>query len=922
MSTDTASTETASDESIGAGRRRIYLIDGNALAYRSYFAFIRNPLINSKGQNTSAVFGFTTALRRIAETEKPDAVLVIFDPSGPTFRHEMFSDYKATREKMPDDMRDQMPIIRDVVDAMGIPIIEMDGFEADDVIGTLTKQAEAEGVDAFVVSGDKDFMQLVSDRVRLYDPGKSGSGVEVLGPPEVEEKFGAAPDRVIDVLALMGDSSDNVPGIPGIGPKTAKKLVSEYGGLDDIYGKLDEVKPPRIQEKLREHREMAELSRKLVTIDRAVPLDDDGLDGYMQAPNPDTERLNALFRELEFRTLVESSEHTIDNDEHTYTVVSEPHDITALRQRLESADEFVFDLETTSLNAMEANIVGFAFAFREREAFYVPAQQAVADLFTKADDAARELTELFRPALENPAIAKVGQNIQYDALVLRRYGVTVRNLAFDTMVASYCIEPGFRQHNLDALALRFLNYRKIATSALIGTGAKQKSMADVPVDEVGAYACEDADITLRLKNVFSKRMDELEVTSLFESIEMPLVPVLLEMEEVGVSLDVPFLEAMSERITVDIGQVEKQVHEMAGEEFNISSPKQLGPILFEKLEIQKELGVKRLRKTKTGYATDQQTLEKFSMHPIVDKILEYRQLTKLKGTYLDALPALVNPRTGRLHTSYNQTVAATGRLSSSDPNLQNIPIRTEVGREIRKAFVPREETSVLLGADYSQIELRILAHLTGDEGLVEAFRNKEDIHTQTASLIFGVDAADVTIEMRSKSKAINFGVIYGMGPDRLSAEAKITRKEAQSFIEAYFEHFKKVRDLIDSTIEEARRNGYVTTILGRRRYLPDINSGDNRSRRAAENMAVNTPIQGSAADLIKKAMIDIHRELHDRGLGTKMILQVHDELLFEVPRQEVSEIEDIVRTRMEGSLDLRVPLVVDMRTGRSWYEAH
>ena len=894
-------------------------MDGNALAYRSYFAFIRNPLINSKGRNTSAVYGFTMAIRRIVESESPDAVLVVFDPPGPTFRHERYESYKATREKMPDEMREQMQDVREVIDAMGIPIIEKEGYEADDVIGTLAARAAESGDEAFLVSGDKDFMQLVGDGVTIFDPGRSGSGVSRLGPPEVEEKFGVPPTRVVDVLALMGDSSDNVPGIPGIGEKTAKKLVVEHGSLDEIYAHLDDVTPPRIRKKLEEHRDLAELSRDLVTIERDVPLEDDEVD--FRPPRPDEARLNTLYRELEFKSLVETREETIESDEHRYHIVTDAEEIERLAERLARAEAFSFDLETTSVEPMRARIVGLAFALEEREAYYVPADTGD-DMFQRGDRGAQWLVERLRGPLEDAAIQKIGQNIQYDALVLRRYGVELRGIAFDTMIAAYCVEPGSRQYDLDGLALQYLNYRKIPIESLIGKGAKRKSMADVPVEDVGPYACEDVDITLRLRGLLAARMRERAVEELYESIEMPLVPVLIAMEEHGVSIDKAMLEAMSKRLGSSIAELEKEVYRLAGEEFNIGSPKQLGTVLFENLEIHEELGVKRLRKTKTGYATDQQTLEKFAAHPIVDTILEYRQLTKLKGTYVDALPALIHPDTGRVHTSFNQTVAATGRLSSSNPNLQNIPIRTDVGREIRKAFIPGDPDRIFLGADYSQIELRILAHLCGDEGLVAAFREGLDIHTQTASKIFEVDPDDITIEMRSKAKAINFGVLYGMGPDRLAAEVKITRKEAQEFIQTYFERFASVRALIDRTIEDARRNGYVTTILGRRRYIPEIRSGDNRSRRAAENMAVNTPVQGSAADLIKKAMIDVHRTIGERGLDAVMILQVHDELLFEAPRSEEEELGVLVREAMEGTLELDVPLVVDIHTGTSWYEAH
>jgi len=901
--------------------KRLFLVDGSALAYRSFFAFIRNPLLNSRGENTSAVFGFTTALLRILEQEHPDFLLVVFDTPQPTFRHERFAAYKATREKMPDEMAGQLPWVREVVEAFGVPIVERPGFEADDVIGTIATRAAAHGLEVRLVSGDKDLLQLVDARVHLWNPGRSGSGVEVSGPDEVRAKFGVPPEHVVDVLALMGDASDNVPGVPGIGEKTATKLVVEFGGLDAIYARLDEVTPPRVREKLREHREQAYLSRDLVTLDREVPLGGE-LDAFLVAPRPDAAQLAELYRKLEFRSLLEPLEANVESDEHAYRIVRTPHELEELFEGLAGASEVVVDLETTSLDALVARIVGFSFSLAEREAFYVPTNVVppVADGPGGPD---RALVERLRPILENPSIAKIGQNIQYDALVLLGYGVTLAGIAFDTMVASYCVEPGVRQHNLDALALRYLNFRKIPTADLLGKGAGDGiTMADLPVERVGEYACEDADITLRLKSILELRMRELEVEALFRSIEIPLIPVLVGMEAAGVRLDTALLETMGASLAGRIESLEREIHDLAGAPFNLNSPQQLGAVLFERLEIQREFGVKRLRKTKTGYATDQQTLERYASHPIVSRILEYRQLAKLKSTYLDALPALVHPKTGRLHTSFNQTVAATGRLSSSNPNLQNIPIRTEIGREMRKAFIPEDDRHLFLGADYSQIELRILAHVTEDPALLEAFQRGEDIHARTAALVFGVHPSLVTSEMRGRAKAINFGVIYGMGPDRLAAEVKIPRSEAQAFIQAYFAKFARVREWIEHTVEGARASGYVTTLMGRRRILPEIGSNDARVRRNAENMAVNTPIQGSAADLIKKAMVEIHRTLAERGLGARMILQVHDELLLEVPEEEIDEATEIVRSRMEGAMTLRVPLVVDLRPGRSWYEVH
>ena len=908
---------------------RLFLLDGTALAYRSYFAFIRNPLINSKGVNTGGVFGFTNTLLKILRDEKPEYIACVFDTSAPTFRHRAYPEYKATREKMPDEMADQLPLIRDVVDVFNVPLLEMEGFEADDLMGTLAKRAEADGMETYLVTGDKDFMQLVSDRVKMYIMGKSGADADIVGPEQVEEKMGVPPERIIDLLGLMGDSSDNVPGVPGVGPKTAKELLSVFDSMDAVLDRVDEVEKTRLKEKLTEHRDLALLSKDLVTIRTDVPLKK-GIED-LKIRGVDTERAFALFKELEFkRFFTELSDLTGESKTEElsrhYRTVDTLADLDELVALLSKTSMFAVDLETTSLQPMEAEIVGLSFSWKDGEAAYVPVEAPPADrqgdLFTHDAGKAKNIVlEKLRPLLENAKIRKCGQNIKYDMLVLRQHGVVLEGVDFDSMVAAYLINPSTRQYNLDALSMEYLGLQKIPTKALIGTGKKQISMAEVELNRISEYACEDADATFQLRNVLEPELKKGGMVDLFRDVEMPLVHVLMEMEENGVALDRALLTEMSVDMGKQLAALEEDIFELAGVKFNVNSTQQLGQILFEKLKVHEEAGI-RPRKTKTGYSTDVRMLESLAVHPLPRKLLDYRQLTKLKSTYVDALPKLVHPKTGRVHASFNQTVAATGRLSTSDPNLQNIPIRTELGREIRKAFIAGNKNSLLLSADYSQIELRIMAHLSGDETLLESFREGEDVHRRTAAEMFNVDTDSVTDDQRRQAKTINFGIMYGMGPFGLASRLSIPREEAEQFILAYFARYPKVNTFIANTIAHAHEKGYVTTLLNRRRFLPELKSDNRNVREFGERTAVNTPIQGTAADLIKVAMIRVSNRLREESWDSKMILQIHDELLFEAPKNELDRLAKMVKEEMEGAIELSVPIKVDVGNGKNWFDAH
>ncbi|HOP43017.1 MAG TPA: DNA polymerase I [Flavobacteriales bacterium] len=925
--------------------KRLFLLDAYALIYRAYFSFIKNPRINSRRFNTSAAFGFTLTLLDLIEKEKPTHIAVVFDTAEPTERHLEHTEYKANREEMPDDIATNIPYIRRIIEGFNIPILESDGYEADDVIGTLARHAETDGYTTYMVTPDKDFGQLVTDKVLMYKPGRQGNAHEVLGPKEICARWGLErTEQVIDILGLMGDAVDNIPGIPGVGEKTAMKLVQQYGGVEGVLEHADEIKG-KLGERVREHAEQARMSRKLATIltDAPVAIDHEAL----HLDPPDRERILEVFSELEFRTLAkrvlgdegtlqavstngqgdlfsgmdegsgEAAEledlATIATVEHTYHLAADPASQERLAEQLADLKAFCFDTETTGLDERKAGLVGLSFSWKAHEAWYVPVPED-----REGCDA---VLERFRAVLEDPAIEKVGQNIKYDLIVLAMHGVRIQGTLFDTMLAHYLLQPELR-HNMDYLAETYLHYRPVPITELIGPKGKgQKSMREVAVEQVAEYAGEDADITWQLRDRFAPRLKEDELGPLFTDVEMPLVRVLADMEMEGIRLDVDALRKFSRELGEDILKLQDRIREACGGiDFNIDSPKQLGDVLFETLKI----GGEKPKRTKTGqYQTSEDVLSTLvDAHPVVPLVLEYRALRKLKSTYVDTLPDMVDPATGRVHTSYRQAVAATGRLSSESPNLQNIPIRTEKGREIRKAFVPRDEDHLLLSADYSQIELRVIAHMSGDKGLQEAFSKGLDIHAATAAKVFGVDIDAVDREQRSRAKAVNFGIAYGQGAFGLSQTLGIPRGEAAAIIEDYFAQFPGVRSYMDTQIAFAREHGYVKTLMGRRRYLPDITSGNATVRSAAERIAINAPMQGTAADIIKVAMVHIHERIAREGLRSRMLLQVHDELVFDVQQAEADRVQALVREAMEGAMELDVPLVVDMDMGKNWLEAH
>ncbi len=924
-------------------KKTLYLIDAYALIYRSYFAFIRNPRINSKGLNTSAILGFVNTLVQLLENEKPEFIGVAFDLSKPTFRHELFTEYKATRQEMPEDIRKSVPFIRKIVEAFRIPILEKEGFEADDIIGTLARKAEEKGFKTFMMTPDKDYAQLVTENILIYKPGKSGSGHEIWGVDEVKSNFGIdSPQQMIDILGLMGDSSDNIPGCPGIGPMNASRLIGEFGSIDGIYSHLGQLKGKQ-KENLVEYEEQVRLSRKLATIILDVPVEFEP--ALLQMEEPDLPALRKLFEDLEFRTLSErlqlvkpdgktetpqpqqgtlfdaylppatpaSNENrkTIDTQPHVYRLVETHTERKSLLAELKSHKEFCFDTETTGLDPQTAELVCLSFAFKKQEAYCV--------LVPEDPALAREVVGEFRDLFLDETILKTGQNIKFDLLMLNQYGLEIKGPLFDTMLAHYLIQPEWK-HNLDFLCEIYLNYRKIPTSNLIGTkGKPQRTMRSADPELLKDYSCEDADLTFQLKEILMQELERNQLKDLFENMEMPLVQVLADMETTGVKIDVRVLKEVSGGLRTQILDLEKEILDLAGTKFNVSSPKQLGEVLFERLKI--DPGA-RLTKTKQ-YPTSEDVLARLTdKHPIVEKVLDYRGLKKLLNTYVDILPGLINRKSGRIHTSYNQAVTATGRLSSNNPNLQNIPIRDQAGREIRKAFIPSGEDHLFLSADYSQIELRIMASLSGDPAMVEAFRNNQDIHAITASRIFRIPVSQVTPEMRRKAKTANFGIIYGISAFGLAQRLNIPRAEAQSLIKGYFENFPKVKEYMDVSIEKARKSGYVQTILGRRRYLADIGSKNQVVRGMAERNAINTPIQGSAADIIKIAMIHIHHAFVHHKLKSKMILQVHDELNFDVLKSELNQVMQIVQKEMESALTLSVPLTVGIKAADNWLDAH
>jgi DNA polymerase I len=935
--------------------KKLFLLDAFALIYRAYFAFGKNQRYNSKGLNTSAMLGFTNTLIEVLEKQKPTHIAVVFDaPGGASNREEVFTDYKAGREAMPEDIRAAIPYIKRIIEAFNIPMYLLEGYEADDIIGTMAKEAERQGFQTYMMTPDKDFGQLVSENIFMYKPAAYGKPAQKMGIPEVCEKFGVEnPLQVIDILGLWGDAVDNIPGIPGIGEKTSKILIAKYGSVEGLIEHADELKGKQ-KENVIEFAEQGLLSKMLATIILDVPVEYDLEDTKLESP--DEEKITELFAELEFRNLAKrilGREIQIkaapikvqpggqmdlfgNVQEATQTSVAEPeveeeafvelknlgntkhdyHFVQTAEQRanliadLSNQKSFCFDTETTGLNPFEAEIVGLSIAYKENEAYYIP--------FSENRDEATAILSEFKDLFENENIEKVGQNIKYDLNILSNYGIQLKGKLFDTMIAHYLIQPDMR-HNMDLLAEAYLGYKPVSIETIIGKkGKNQKTMRDVPQEEIVDYACEDADITLQLKNQFEPKMNET-LKKLMDEIETPLIPVLAAMEKEGIKLDVPALEKFSEELEVLITDLTKNILDLSGEEFNVDSPKQLGEVLFDKMQI-----VEKAKKTKTGqYSTSEDVLSKLvNKHEIIPLILEYRSLKKLKSTYVDALPELVNKEDGKIHTSYMQTVAATGRLSSNNPNLQNIPIRTEKGREVRKAFIPRNDDYTLLAADYSQIELRIIAALSEDKNMQEAFINGEDIHTATAAKVFGVNLEDVDREMRGKAKAVNFGIIYGVSAFGLSQNLDIPRKEAAEIIETYFEKYPKLKEYMDNNVVFAKEHGYVETIMNRRRNLRDINSSNAIVRGHAERNAVNAPIQGSAADIIKIAMINIAEEFEKQQFQSNMLLQVHDELVFDVYKPELEKIKEIVKDKMENAVKLAVPLDVEMNDAENWLLAH
>ena len=920
--------------------QKLFLLDAYALIYRSYYAFIKNPRINSKGLNTSAIMGFLNTLNEVLTKEKPTHIGVAFDPHGPTFRSEAFPEYKAQREETPEDIKKAVPIIKELLKAYRIPVLQVDGFEADDVIGTLATKAGADGIETFMLTPDKDYGQLVSENVFIYRP-RHGGGYETMGPKEVCEKYGIpSTNSVIDLLALMGDSADNFPGCPGVGEKTAVKLINEFGSIEQLIARSSEIKG-KLREKVEEHVEDIKMSYFLATIRTDVPIELDMENMKLIEPNED--ELGKLLLELEMKSFTDrvlkksqkpqkpvngqldlfaefpsdgedlgenSSFESLKTVAHDYKLVENQEDLEKLRDYFLTNEILSLDTETTSTSPIDAELVGLSFAVKEFEAFYVP-------IPAKREEALR-IVNIFKEVYENDKTLKIGQNLKYDLEVLRNYGIELNGPMWDTMIAHYLIQPELR-HNMDYMAEIYLNYQTIHIDELIGPRGKgQKSMRDLLPSQVYEYAAEDADITLRLKNKLEPELKKFECEDLFYNIEMPLMPVLAEMEMNGVCLDTESLKETSEILTKRMFDIEKSIYELAGEQFNIASPKQVGDILFEKLKI-----VEKAKKTKTGqYVTSEEVLQQLkNKHEIVADILEHRGLKKLLGTYIDALPSLINKRTGHIHTSFNQTITATGRLSSSDPNLQNIPIRGEDGKEIRKAFIP-EPGCLFFSADYSQIELRVMAHLSQDENMIRVFSEGKDLHAATAANIYKKPIEEVTRDERTKSKRANFGIIYGITVFGLAERLDIPREEAKMLIDGYFATFPQVHDYMEKSKEIARQKGYVTTLFGRRRYLPDINSHNATVRGFAERNAINAPIQGTAADIIKVAMIRIFQRFKAENIKSKMILQVHDELNFSVLPEEKEKVEKIVLEEMQNAISLAVPLVADSGFGSNWLEAH
>ena len=930
--------------------KRLFLLDAYALIFRGYYAFIKNPRINSKGLNTSAILGFTNSLLDVVKREKPTHIAVVFDVGQATVRTVDYDQYKANRDETPEAIKIAVPYIQEIIRAMNIPVLFAEGYEADDVIGTLAKKAEGEGYTTYMVTPDKDFAQLVSDKIKMYRPPAFGKGIEIWGVEEVKEKFGVQdPIQVIDFLGMMGDSVDNIPGLPGVGEKTAKKFLEEYGTLENLLANTDKLKG-KLKENIEANKELGILSKKLATILTDAPVEFDEEDLTMCPP--DVDKIKEIFNELEFRQLLENFYRTFnlesevvskaktvaeravqaslfdDNDanseeissesfyteignyDHLYQLTEGKMGRKLLIDKLLKQKEVCFDTETTGLDALTAELVGISFSFEKGKGYYVP--------FPLHFDEAKEIVEEFRPFFESETVLKIGHNLKYDYKVLFKYGIVPKGKSFDTMIAHYLLNPDMR-HNMDVLSETYLNYKPISIETLIGKkGKNQKQFNEVDLEQQKEYAVEDADVTFQLKEFFAPQLPDVNAEKLFHEIEMPLMEVLADMEIEGIRLDSDVLAEQSVKITAEIEKLEKKIVEKAGEEFNLNSPKQLGEILFDKLNLDN-----KAKKTATGqYATGEEVLTKLvDKHPIISDILDYRQLQKLKSTYVDALPKEVSPETQRIHTTFSQTVAATGRLASVGPNLQNIPIRSEQGREIRKAFVAKNEDFVLVSADYSQIELRIIAELSQDPIMLESFQNGEDIHRTTAAKVFNVALDEVTREQRSQAKTVNFGIVYGVSAFGLAEQTGLSRAESKQLIDAYYETYPTLKKFMESQIHQAREKGYVETILGRRRYLKDINSRNHVVRSFAERIAVNAPIQGSAADIIKIAMINLQKNLKE-NYQTRMLLQVHDELVFDVPKSELETIKPIIKDTMENAVKMQVPLEVEIGVGQNWLEAH
>ncbi len=931
--------------------KKLFLLDGHALVYRAHFAFISRPLINSKGLDTSAITGFVRSLWDIIRNQKPTHIAVAFDPKGGTFRNEVFPEYKANREAQPEPISIAFPYIKEIVRGFNIPIITVDNYEADDTIGTIAKQAEKEGFKVYMVTPDKDYAQLVSENIFMYKPARMGNGVEILGVPEVLKKWDIERvEQVIDVLGMQGDAVDNIPGLPGVGAKTAVKLLKQFGSLEGVLENTDKLKGKQ-REKIEEFAEQGRLSKQLATIDLNVPIQFNAESYLMEEPN--REVLSELFKDLEFRSLATHilgadaapepstdgqmnlfgggataapakakakaapaahsvADFNINNTEHDYKLMDTPELRKELIDLLSKEKTITFDTETTGVDANEAEMVGMSFSIKAKEAYYVP---------VPADqDEAKAIIAEFKALFENEEIAKIGQNLKYDALMMKWYGVEVKGRYIDTMIMHYLLEPELK-HGMDYLAETYLKYQPVSITSLIGKkGKNQLSMRDIPVEKVVEYASEDADITLQLKEYLAPELDKEGFQDLYDKVEEPMIKALVQLEYNGIRLDSDYLHKYSKEFDAELKQLEKDIYGLAGSPFNIASPKQVGVILFERMEVPY-----RWKKTPSGqYKTGEEILTELAPKtPIIEKILRFRGLTKLKSTYIDALPNMVNPRTGRIHSSFNQALAATGRLSSSNPNLQNIPVRTPEGAKVREAFIPRDENYVILAADYSQIELRLIAEISGDEAMLEAFQKGQDIHTATAARVFDVALEDVTKEQRGRAKTVNFAVVYGAGATNLSKQLDISRKEASELIEQYFTQFSGLKTWMDEIKEKAREDGYVTTMMGRRRQLRDINSKNGMLRSHAERNAVNTPVQGTAADMIKLAMVEVHKFLMAGDYKTKMVLQVHDELVFDAHKDELEELKPIIEEKMRNALpNLKVPILVGMDEGANWLEAH